>query len=213
MCKSRFKCSFVNKDFWFVFKTIGDCFGLQNRATGWFVKPLNLSGSGERSARLKNHIMEVDFLPLLESPVLSSVSQSSSLRYDGQCDHCKQSSSEELPAQHGVLDCALTSAWLLGCSSWVVTRLKDTLRVSSNLIDPMAYSGEEEEECFSLTIMWEFATQLQTASWTSASRSIRNKFVILKSSCLVFCFSSLCRLVYDTCPIYLKYKNVSIKEC
>lgn len=24
----------------------------------------------------------------------------------------------------------------------------------------MAYSGEEEEECFSLTIVWEFATQL-----------------------------------------------------
>lgn len=54
---------------------------------------------------------------------------------------------------------------------------------------------------------------IQTASWTSASRSIRNKFVILKPSCLVFGFSSLCRLVYDTCPIYLKYKIAPIEEC
>lgn len=112
----------------------------------------------------------------------------------------------------------------VGCSSWVVTRLKDTLRVSSNMIDPMAYSGEEEE-CFSFTVMWELATHClkarktpswgttQTASWTSASRSIRNKFVTHKLSCLVLGFSSLCRLVYDTCPIYLKYKIAPIEEC
>lgn len=39
--------------------------------TGWYLKPVTLSGSGEwsalRSASFKSHIMNVDFLPPQES--------------------------------------------------------------------------------------------------------------------------------------------------
>lgn len=105
-----------------------------------------------------------------------------------------------------------------GCSSLEVAKVKEHSKGESLF---GRFNGLSEEEKRWLFSLYHVRTHSTTAhkprrcpceepvrqSWTSAPRSIRDKFLMLKPSCRVLGFCSLCRLVHDTYSKYLKYKT------